>query len=155
MPQISPQAGFCETADIATQLPEHEKTAMYTVAIFQAPQRGGLAFWQFNRVATQIERNLAGAIRIADLAASIGLSPSYFYQAFKRSTGISPYAFIIRRRIERVRALLLFTSQPLSQIALECGLADQPHLTRQFRRIVGLSPAAWRRAQLAERGAQL
>jgi AraC family transcriptional regulator len=112
-----------------------------------APARGGLASWQLSRVMCLIDANLTRPIRIADLAASIRLSPSYFYQAFRRSTGMSPYTYIIHRRMARVQELLLSTSRPVSQIALECGLADQPHLTRQFRSIVGMSPVAWRRAQ--------
>jgi len=41
--------------------------------------------------------------------------------------------------------LMLLTEYPLSQLALDCGFTDQPHLTRLFRRIVGITPAAWRR----------
>jgi AraC family transcriptional regulator len=118
-----------------------------TVSTGAAPesQRGGLAPWQLSQVATYIEANLTRTIRISDLAANIRLSASYFYQAFKRSAGVSPYAYIIRRRIKRAQELMLRTDLPLSEIALNCGLADQPHLTRQFRNIVGTSPAAWRR----------
>jgi AraC-like DNA-binding protein len=119
------------------------------VAVGIAPPQGGLASWQLSRINHIIDADLMGRIRIADLAASIRLSPSYFYQAFRRSTGVSPYAYVIRRRMERVQELLLCSSLSVSQIALECGLADQPHLSRQFRRIVGISPAAWRRAQRA------
>jgi AraC-like DNA-binding protein len=42
---------------------------------------------------------------------------------------------------------MLSTMRPLSEIAVDCGLADQAHLTRLFRKIVGESPAAWRRAR--------
>jgi AraC-like DNA-binding protein len=42
---------------------------------------------------------------------------------------------------------MLLTDKSLAEIALECGLADQPHLTKTFRRIVGMSPGAWRRAR--------
>jgi len=109
------------------------------------PPCGGLAPWQLSRVVLFIDANLTRTIRIKEIAADIHLSCSYFYQAFRRSVGESPYAFILRRRIQRVQNLMLQTDKPLSQIALDCGLADQPHLTRQFRQIVGVSPAAWRR----------
>jgi AraC-like DNA-binding protein len=49
--------------------------------------------------------------------------------------------------MERAQGLMLSTDKPLSEIAAECGLADQPHFTRLFRRVVGESPAAWRRAR--------
>jgi AraC-like DNA-binding protein len=60
----------------------------------------------------------------------------------------SPHGYIIRRRVERAQGLMLSTARPLRDIAAECGLADQAHLTRLFRRIVGESPAAWRRARI-------
>jgi AraC family transcriptional regulator len=55
---------------------------------------------------------------------------------------------LMRRRILRAQKLMLTSRLPLSQVAVECGLCDQAHLTRLFRRIVGTSPCAWRR-QLA------
>jgi AraC-like DNA-binding protein len=45
--------------------------------------------------------------------------------------------------------MMLFTKEPLASIALACGLADQSHLTRLFRRVVGVSPASWRRLRAA------
>jgi AraC-like DNA-binding protein len=71
----------------------------------------------------------------------------HFAVAFRNSVGESPREHIIRRRIERAQGLMLSTEKSLSDIAAECGLADQAHLTRLFRRIVGDSPAAWRRAR--------
>jgi AraC-like DNA-binding protein len=75
------------------------------------------------------------------------LSPSYFSRAFSISFGCPPHAYVMKRRVERVKALMLSTEKPLGQIALECGFADQAHLSHLFRRHVGKSPAAWRRAQ--------
>jgi AraC-like DNA-binding protein len=49
--------------------------------------------------------------------------------------------------MERAQGLMLSTDKALSEIAAECGLADQSHFTRLFRRFVGESPAAWRRAR--------
>ncbi len=109
------------------------------------PVRGGLARWQLRRVVEFIESNLRTTIRMGDLASRTGLSTSYFFHAFRSSVGESPYAYLVRRRIERAQELMRKTDAPLCEIALECGLADQPHLTRLFRRLVGTSPAAWRR----------
>jgi transcriptional regulator GlxA family with amidase domain len=106
---------------------------------------GCLAPSQLSRVIDFVDANLGRTVRTRDLAASARLSASYFSQTFRASVGQSPHAFVMRRRVERAQELMLGTNKPLSEIALDCGLADQPHLTRLFRRIVGTSPAAWRR----------
>jgi AraC-like DNA-binding protein len=88
------------------------------------------------------------------LAKLVSLSPSYFCRAFKESFGETPHAFVIRRRVERARTLMLTTSESLSQIALACGLVDQAHLCRCFRQVTGMTPGAWRRAFAGERVAR-
>jgi AraC family transcriptional regulator len=45
------------------------------------------------------------------------------------------------------QGLMLTTSEPLSSIAVKCGMCDQPHFTRSFRRIVGETPYMWRRTR--------
>jgi AraC family transcriptional regulator len=109
--------------------------------------QGGLAPWQLRRVLSHIEANLDTTIRNTDLALLVHLSPFYFNVAFRRSTGNSPREYIIRRRIERAQGLMLSTDASLSDIAITCGHADQPHFTRLFKKVVGESPAAWRRAR--------
>jgi AraC-like DNA-binding protein len=59
--------------------------------------------------------------------------------------GLSPTAYVAIRRVERAKALMSSTREHLSEIALVCGFADQPHFSRSFRRIVGISPGRWRR----------
>ncbi len=109
--------------------------------------RPGLAPWQLRRVLAHIEANLSTSIMNKDLAAIARLSAFHFAVAFRKSVGESPREHIIRRRVERAQGLMLSTDRPLSDIAAECGLADQAHLTRLFRRIVGDSPGAGRRAR--------
>jgi AraC family transcriptional regulator len=108
-----------------------------------------LAPWQITRVLDFVEANLGNHIGIADLAAQVRLSASYFAHAFRRSAGETPSRYLRRRRIERAQQMMLLTDKPLADIALECGLADQTHLTKVFRRIVGMSPGAWRRLRRA------
>ena len=109
--------------------------------------RQGLAPWQVRRVLAYIDANLDQSIRNKDLAAVARLSEFHFNVAFRSSVGDSPHEYIIRRRIERAQGLMLSTDAPLSEIAVECGLADQAHFTRLFRRVAGETPAAWRRAR--------
>jgi AraC-like DNA-binding protein len=109
--------------------------------------RQGLAPWQVRRVLAHIDVNLNTPIRNKDLAALARLSTYHFNVVFRKSVGDSPHEYVMRRRTERAQGLMLTTDKTLSEIAAECGLADQPHLTRLFRRFVGESPAAWRRAR--------
>ena len=77
-------------------------------------------------------------------------APSHFSRAFKATFGTKVLDYIHRCRIERAQQLMLVSKQPLSQIALACGFADQSHYCRVFRAVVGLSPNAWRRQKMTE-----
>jgi AraC-like DNA-binding protein len=59
-------------------------------------------------------------------------------------------AFVAVRRVERAKLMMASTEQRLADIALACGFADQSHLNRCFRRIVGVSPGLWRRVSQYE-----
>jgi len=117
-----------------------------------APSRGGLAPWQIRLVRTHIEAHLDTAIRIEDLTVITRLSPSYFSSAFRRSFGETPHAYLVRRRIVRAQELMLMTDEPLSQIALACGLCDQAHLSKLFRRATNMTPNLWRRERRSAPG---
>jgi AraC family transcriptional regulator len=108
---------------------------------------GGLAPWQIRKVTAHIESNLDQPLRSGDLAKLVRLSPAHFSRTFRNSFGCSPLEYVARRRMERAQGLMLSTDIPLSQIALDCGLADQAHFSRLFRRVVGESPRVWRRAR--------
>jgi len=107
--------------------------------------RGGLALWQEKCVAAYIEANIGLRVRVADLAGIVQLSICHFSRAFRESFGQPPFAYVTVRRIRRAQAIMLNTREPLSQVALECGMCDQAHFTRVFRRVVGISPSLWRR----------
>jgi AraC family transcriptional regulator len=109
--------------------------------------RGGLPAWQTRRVIAHVEANLSRRIQVRELGRLLGLSASHFCRAFKCSFGASPRAYVLRRRIEVAQALMLTTAEPLSSIAATCGMCDQQHFTRSFRRIVGQPPSAWRRTR--------
>jgi len=113
----------------------------------QERRRGGLSPWQVRKVLCHIEAHLDRTIRNEDLAALVRLNPSHFGRAFRNSFGEPPHEYVIRRRVERAQGLMLSTNKTLTDIAAECGFADQAHLTRLFRRLSGESPAAWRRAR--------
>jgi transcriptional regulator GlxA family with amidase domain len=106
-----------------------------------------LTAWQQRRVLEHIESSLAKQLRNRELAILVGFSEFHFNVAFRNSLGTSPHEFIIRRRIEHAQHLMLSTRMPLCDIAGECGLADQAHLSRLFRKFVGETPAAWRKSR--------
>jgi AraC-like DNA-binding protein len=111
------------------------------------PIRGGLASWQIRRVTAHIEADLAAKVRIKDLAGLVEVSSSHFSRAFKMSFADTPHRYVMRRRLERAKTLMLATKTSLGRIAADCGFADQSHFNRHFRRLVGENPNAWRRAR--------
>lgn len=106
---------------------------------------GSLAPWQERRATELLAANLAADITLHDLARECGLSIRHFTRAFRGSTGMSPHAWLMHRRVGKAKGLLLNSPRVLSDVALDCGFADQSHFTRAFQRAVGMSPGAWRR----------
>lgn len=106
---------------------------------------GGLLAWQRRRVENFVAEHLAEPLRLEDLALTAELSVSHFSRLFKQSYGCSPHVYVMRQRVDLARRLMLTTDEPLSQIALACGLSDQSHLSKLFRKVAGQSPRAWRR----------
>jgi AraC family transcriptional regulator len=111
-------------------------------------RRGGLSNRHAREVCAYIDSHITDGILVADLCALANLSESHFSRVFTRTFGQRPHAFVIRRRVKLAAQYMLQTEAPLSHIALQCGFADQPHLCKHFRQIIGRTPGAWRRAQL-------
>lgn len=110
------------------------------------PSRGTLPGRLQRRVAEYVEAHLARDIPLHDLAGLAELSVFHFARLFKRSTGISPHQFILRRRIERARALLSDPGLSVSDVAARAGFAHHSHFTDTFHRLVGMTPTQYRRA---------
>jgi AraC family transcriptional regulator len=115
-----------------------------------APAPGGLSGWQMRQLTAHVESNIGGKIAVAALAAVVHLSMSHFYRTFRASFGMTPQAYIVRQRILRAELLMRSSNEPLARIALDCGLCDQAHLSRTFRRVVGVTPNVWRRGARSE-----
>ncbi|WP_110034461.1 helix-turn-helix domain-containing protein [Hoeflea marina] len=110
-------------------------------------RRGGLAGWQLRRATGHIEEHCLRNIRLGELAALAGLSPSHFSHAFKASTGMAPHQWQMQARIERAKTMLMKADLPLTGIAAETGFSDQAHFTRVFRKTVGTTPANWKKSR--------
>ena len=111
-------------------------------------ERGGLAGWQVSRAKDMLRDNLQADVGLTELAAACGLSPSHFARGFKLATGLPPHRWLLAERVALARRLMETTALSLAEIALECGFADQSHLTRVFSRAMGSTPGAWRRMRL-------
>jgi len=109
--------------------------------------QGVLRHWQVRKISALVEAKLEGSVRITELAATARLSKSHFSRAFKAHFGRSPQQYVLDRRVARAQQLMLASNCRLCDVAQACGFADQAHLSRVFRRLVGAAPNRWRRAR--------
>jgi AraC family transcriptional regulator len=110
------------------------------------PVRGGLTARQIRRAKEIFTASLDGHLPLKQVAQECGLSVSYFSRAFRRSMGTAPHKWLLTLRVEVAKQKLRDSRLSLRDVALDCGFADQSHLTQVFTRLVGVSPGAWRRA---------
>jgi len=100
-----------------------------------------------DRIAVVVRDRLADELldppSLSDLATDLGLSRYQLLRAFRTTMGIPPYAWLAQHRVNRARGLLASGLRP-AEVAALVGFADQAHLTRWFRRVLGVTPAAYR-----------
>ncbi|MEZ4736251.1 MAG: AraC family transcriptional regulator [Caldilineaceae bacterium] len=102
----------------------------------------GLSKDELRRVTTYIAENLDEDLSLAVLAAVVDRSVSHFKTLFKRSTGLPVHEYVIQQRVKRAKDLLLHSKLPASQIARQVGFADQSHMARLMRRVLGVTPTS-------------
>lgn len=107
-------------------------------AVFSALQR--------HRIFEFVEERLDENFGLESLASTVGLSPFHFSRRFKAEFGQTPHSFIIRKRIERAKTMLKKRNIAMKAVALDCGFSDQSHFCRTFRKMVGVTPAEYRRS---------
>ncbi len=97
------------------------------------------------RCATEyINENLEKDLTLAEIAASVGMSPYHFARAFKQITGFPPHQYLIKRRIEKAKCLLADSNLAIAEIAYRVGFASQSHFTTLFRKHTTTTPKAYR-----------
>jgi AraC-like DNA-binding protein len=106
----------------------------------------GLSRQRLKRVCDYIETHLDDRLTLTDLAVVASLSPYHFSRSFKKAVGVGPQRYVMHRRVERAKALIRRTNQPLALIARAVGFSDQSHLTSVFRREIGITPGHFRNA---------
>ncbi|MBQ2954314.1 MAG: helix-turn-helix transcriptional regulator [Clostridia bacterium] len=113
-----------------------------------ASGEGGLGNPAVDRAIAYIQAHLAEPLSVEDMAASTGYSASYFSHLFTQDTGMSPYQFVVRSRVEHAQQLLMTTRQTVQEIAFQCGFNSAANFCYTFRRMTGVSPHAYRKRSL-------
>lgn len=99
----------------------------------------------WNHLTAHIHAHLHDLESIERLAVRAGYTRSHFSRLFKTRTGMSPQQYVINARVALAKELLRGTSLSVSEVATRSGYADTYLLSRQFRRLVGVTPSAYRR----------
>jgi AraC-like DNA-binding protein len=99
------------------------------------------------KVFDYIKFNYARQISLCDVAKVVGRSPAYLTDLVRRETGKTILNWIIEYRLTEAQFLLLSTNQSIRHIAESVGYLDTGHFIRQFQRIYGMTPQAWRQTQ--------
>ena len=95
------------------------------------------------RIRDYIRAHYADDITVSELAAVAGLSRAHLTRAFSAAYHMPPHVYLNAVRVAQAQARIRL-GMPLTMVALECGFADQSHLTRRFKGSVGITPSAWR-----------
>ncbi|TDC45791.1 AraC family transcriptional regulator [Jiangella ureilytica] len=98
------------------------------------------------RAMAYLASRLDGSVRVPELAALVGVSPSHLTALFRRATGGGVHAYQTTLRMERARLLLTTTEASVSEIARDVGYGDPFHFSRQFRQAHAMSPTDYRRS---------
>ena len=110
----------------------------------KGPVTGGLSPIKLRRVRDRIEASLEEPPTLDSLAAEAGLSLFHFAREFRRTTGLPPHRYILRRQLDRATILLADRHLAIVDVAVASGFAHASHLARHLRRRTGLSPDAFR-----------
>lgn len=121
--------------------------ALWSASGAESPKKrsGGLAPWQLRRTIEYLEADSSQDVSLLTLAELSGLSQSQFARAFRDSTGVPPYQWVLQTRIRRAQKLLDKGSGSIADVAIEVGFADQSHFTKAFKRLTGSTPKHWQR----------
>ena len=124
-------------------------TVAPTIQSIGPSAKGRLDRRRLFRVLDYVDRHLEGNLSLDDMASVACLSRFHFARAFKQAVGQSPGRYVVARRLERAKALLVDGDAPLVEIALALRFSSQANFTRAFRQSTGLAPGQYRREAMA------
>lgn len=104
--------------------------------------REGLSDGRLRLVLSFIEEHLADDLSLERIADVAGISATHLKVVFRGSMGLPVHRYVIHRRVERAKTLLMETDSSVAEIALAAGFSHQSHMARHMRRILGVAPRA-------------
>jgi AraC family transcriptional regulator len=110
-------------------------------------ERGRLTPTQIRRLDELIDVELSNEISLDMLANAVGFSKAHFTRLFKTTMGVSPYRYVLSKRVDAASALVRNSTDSLAEIAAQSGFASQSHMTDAFSRVLGMPPGALRRSE--------
>lgn len=112
-------------------------------------QRHDVRDWRIRQSMELIDAHLDDDIPLGALAAAANLSPSHYIALFRAATGVSPHAWMMRRKIERSCKMLSRRETTITEVAMTLGFSSSQHFATSFRAHMGMTPTVWRRERLA------
>jgi len=141
-------SGRLYTDSLAVSVASRLVSTHSSIAQPRAAQNGGLGGRRLKQTLAYIEDHLSEDLSLSRIAAITGISASHFKTLFRESAGVPVHQYVIQRRIERAKDLLMQDKQDklsIAEIALATGFSHQSHMARHMRRSVGLTPRAMKR----------
>ncbi|MGE8362164.1 AraC family transcriptional regulator [Pseudomonas sp.] len=138
--------GVLTDGGLSIETKQDAATAFFTrvlQTLETAPLSQSEAHDKLQRAAAFMQAHCAQALKIDDICAAAELSPSYLTRAFKKLYGMTPHAFLLNQRVQLAR-LLLKRGEPLAEVALASGFADQAHFQRAFKQLLAATPGQYK-----------
>lgn len=107
-------------------------------------ERSGRTRDAVTRAAIHLDAHFDEELSVPGLASKVGLSQNWFAKAFREHHGQTVQRYLLARRIEHAQSLLVTTDLPIARIAARLGFGDSQHFNKQFRRLTGCNPTAFR-----------
>jgi AraC family transcriptional regulator len=143
--EASYPSGRLYTDSLAVSVASRLVSSYSSVAPRAITKSGGLDGRRFKQTLAYIEDHLSEDLSLSRIASLTGVSASHFKTLFRESAGVPVHQYVIQRRIERAKDLLMQDKLSIAEIALATGFSHQSHMARYMRRSVGLSPRAMKR----------
>jgi len=118
----------------------------YSNIMFNDASQGNFSPAQKRLLSDFIDEHLELNISISDLAGLLQMSVFHFGRKFTKDFGCPPHAYVIKKRVDKAVKLLSTTNIPIKVVFAQCGFSDQSHMTRLFKRFVGMTPSVFRKS---------